>query len=86
MPALIILHRAALEQTLANLGLAYVDLYLMHWPQAWKVRCGDEDMRDINADVPQCCNEIFPKDAEGNLMYCMCDAASAVLHHQSVCM
>ena len=61
MRALIIPHRAALKQTLTNLGLAYVDLYLMHWPQAWKVRCGDEDMRDINAYVRSAATRSSPR-------------------------
>ena len=26
--------REALEESLARLGLEYIDLYLMHWPQA----------------------------------------------------
>lgn len=26
----------AFEQSLSDLGMTYVDLYLMHWPVAWK--------------------------------------------------
>ena len=27
--------RSACEQSLKDLGLAHLDLYLMHWPEAW---------------------------------------------------
>lgn len=43
----------AIKETLSNLGLQYLDLYLIHWPHAFKENQGD----------------LFPKDAEGKTMY-----------------
>ncbi|EDW93318.1 aldo-keto reductase family 1 member B1 [Drosophila yakuba] len=42
----------ACRKTLANIGLDYVDLYLIHWPFSYKYR-GD--------------NELIPKDANGEV-------------------
>lgn len=42
-----------LNQTLANLKVDYVDLYLVHWPMGFKEGTG----------------EPFPKDSDGNMMF-----------------
>lgn len=42
----------AIQRTLENLGLKYLDLYLIHWPMAYK---GDEE-------------NLFPKDANGEFI------------------
>jgi len=44
--------RPALMNTLKDLRLDYLDLYLIHWPIGWQ-----------SGDV------VFPKDADGNLVY-----------------
>lgn len=44
----------ACKQTLADLGLEYLDLYLIHWPICFK-NCGDGNK--------------FPKNEDGSLMY-----------------
>jgi alcohol dehydrogenase (NADP+) len=54
----------ALQQSLDDLGMQYVDLFLMHWPVAWKA--GEElfpkkDGKPImeNIDILDvCCNPI----------------------------
>ena len=43
----------ACKQTLADLGLEYLDLYLIHWPICFK-NCGDGNK--------------FPKNEDGSLM------------------
>ena len=46
----------ALEHTLKNLGLDYVDAYLMHWPMAWKFRGFGFDQLlvcDESGDIPR---------------------------------
>ena len=51
-PALV---RPALEQTLADLRLAYVDLYLVHWPQAFEKVPGT--------------TRGFPRNEDGSMRY-----------------
>jgi len=47
--------KGALKQTLADLQLDYLDLFLIHWPQCWEHEEGK--------------NCSFPKDADGKLKY-----------------
>lgn len=49
---------AACRQTLEDLQLDYLDLYLIHWPQAFAKTKENEGT-----------NRSFPTDAEGNMMY-----------------
>jgi len=46
--------RKAIEYTLKQLNLKYLDLYLVHWPMSYKF-----------VDY----NELFPKDSKGNGLY-----------------
>ena len=47
--------KAALQKTLTDLQLAYVDLYLIHWPQNWEHVDGT--------------NRGFPKNEDGTMKY-----------------
>src|SRR5690348_11892531 len=42
-PALV---RKAIEKSIANLGVEYLDLYLIHWPVAWV-----PDTKDLDNDT-----------------------------------
>ncbi|XP_039283270.1 aldo-keto reductase family 1 member B1-like [Nilaparvata lugens] len=47
--------KPALRQTLSDLGVAYLDLYLIHWPHAFKEEAGlfpqDKDGKTVYSDV-----------------------------------
>lgn len=49
-----------LDQSLKMLGLDYVDLYLMHWPTAWRSSIGEVSKADDRED------KIFPKHDDGS--------------------
>jgi len=49
---------AACRQTLKDLQLEYLDLYLIHWPQAFAKTKENEGT-----------NRSFPKDSDGNIIY-----------------
>jgi len=49
---------AACRQTLQDLQLEYLDLYLIHWPQGFAKTKENEGT-----------NRSFPKDADGNIIY-----------------
>lgn len=41
----------ALDETLKNLGTEYLDLYLVHWPVAFKKGAGHKDLWPINPET-----------------------------------
>ena len=51
----------ACRMTLADLELDYLDLYLIHWPQAFEKT---EENKDINRS--------FPKNEDGSMKYVTC--------------
>ncbi|KAI8061019.1 NADP-dependent oxidoreductase domain-containing protein [Gongronella butleri] len=48
----------ALEHSLKNLGLDYVDGFLIHWPQAWKFRGFEFDQLTVHEDDDVPCIDI----------------------------
>lgn len=59
--------REALETTLEDLGLTYVDLYLVHWPVCW--RRGTVLQTDAGASVAECWSELERLVEEGRVRH-----------------
>lgn len=52
------LAKRAIELSLENLGIGYIDLYMLHWPAVEKWH---EDWREINYDTYRACEEYYDK-------------------------
>lgn len=48
----------AIEASLDNLGIGYIDLYMLHWPAVQKWH---HDWREINRDTWRACEEYYQK-------------------------
>ncbi|ORX45462.1 Aldo/keto reductase [Hesseltinella vesiculosa] len=48
----------AFDRTMENLGLEYLDVYMMHWPMAWKFRGFEFDQLTIFEDGDVKCEDI----------------------------
>ncbi|MDO4649716.1 MAG: aldo/keto reductase [Eubacteriales bacterium] len=52
------LAKEAIETSLANLDIGYIDCYMLHWPAVAKWH---DDWREINADTWRACEEYYDK-------------------------
>ena len=70
--------KEAIETSLANLNIGYIDLYMLHWPAVEKWH---SDWRKINADTWKACEEYYDRGLLKSL-----GVANYLKHHvQALC-